>query len=87
MPHVLYITGAPMVLVEYAPYGNLRDFLRCQRPQPPNFSGYEQPRPLNNGDMGPKPLTFKDLVSFSFQVARAMEYLASKKVSDLSGLQ
>lgn len=66
--------GGPLfVVVEYAPYGNLRDFLRQHRPS----SGCEN----SIGDQKEKKtLTQKDLVSFAYQVARGMEYLASRRV-------
>lgn len=64
--------GPLHVVVEYAAHGNLRDFLRTHRPS----SGYEQ---AIGADLKPKTLTHKDLVSFAYQVARGMEYLASKK--------
>uniref|UniRef100_T1IIY4 Fibroblast growth factor receptor n=1 Tax=Strigamia maritima TaxID=126957 RepID=T1IIY4_STRMM len=63
--------GPLYVVVEYAPQGNLRDYLRMHRPS----SGYEHAI----GDMRPQPLTEKELVSFAYQVARGMEYLSSKQ--------
>ena len=67
--------GPLYVVVEYAPHGNLRDFLRQHRPS----SGYE---PAIGSDLKEKKtLTQKDLVSFAYQVARGMEYLASRRVS------
>jgi hypothetical protein len=66
--------GPLYVIVEYAPHGNLRDFLRQQRPA----SGYE--RAIGTQQ---KTLTHKDLVSFAYQVARGMEYLASRRVSPM----
>ena len=63
--------GPLYVVVEYAAHGNLRDYLRNNRPS----SGYER---AIGQEMDA--ITQKDLVSFAFQVARGMEYLASKKV-------
>lgn len=73
--------GGPLyVIVEFAPHGNLRDFLRDHRPS----SGYEAV--IEQGDpsaatkeSNKKTLTQKDLVSFAYQVARGMEYLASRR--------
>ena len=63
--------GPLYVVVEYAAHGNLRDYLRNNR----TASGYER---AIGQEMDV--ITQKDLVSFAFQVARGMEYLASKKV-------
>ncbi|XP_034235544.1 fibroblast growth factor receptor homolog 1-like isoform X2 [Thrips palmi] len=71
--------GPLYVVVEYAPLGNLRDFLRQQRPASGastggvSASGYERAIGVN------RTLTHKDLVSFAYQVARGMEYLASRR--------
>lgn len=66
--------GPLYVIVEYAPNGNLREFLRQHRPG----SGYE---PAIGTELKERQaLTQKDLVSFAYQVARGMEYLASRKV-------
>lgn len=64
--------GGPLyVLVEYAPHGNLRNFLKDNR------MGYETDGSLKEK----KYFTEKELVSYAFQVARGMEYLASRRVS------
>ncbi|KAI5746919.1 hypothetical protein M8J77_009049 [Diaphorina citri] len=65
--------GPLYVIVEFAPHGNLRDFLRKHRPS----SGYESPlgSAYTNGNV----LTEKDLISFAYQVANGMHYLQSRK--------
>lgn len=56
--------GGPLfVVVEYAPNGNLRQFLKDRRPTREYTTT----------------LTLKDLVSFAYQIVRGMEYLSSKK--------
>lgn len=67
----LHSVGPLYVVGEYARHGNLRDFLRLRRPP-------------DNAEMtvllpGHELLTNKDLISMSYQVARGMEFLASKK--------
>ncbi len=76
----MYISGSgPLyVLVEYASKGSLREYLRARRPPGMDY----------NFDVTKVPeeqLTFKDLVSCAYQVARGMEYLASKRVSCSQG--
>lgn len=65
--------GPLYVIVEYASKGNLREYLRARRPPGMEYS-YDIAR------VSEEPLTFKDLVSCTYQVARGMEYLASQKV-------
>lgn len=69
--------GGPLyVVVEFAPHGNLRDFLREHRAS--SAGGYESAIGQDQGKER-KLLTQKDLVSFAYQVARGMEYLASRR--------
>ncbi|XP_019758876.1 fibroblast growth factor receptor homolog 1 isoform X2 [Dendroctonus ponderosae] len=66
--------GGPLyVVVEYAPFGNLKDFLREHRPA----AGYEIA--FGTEPKEKEALTQKDLVSFAYQVARGMEYLSSRR--------
>lgn len=63
------------MIVEYASKGNLREYLRARRPPGMEYS-YDIAR------VSDEQLTFKDLVSCTYQVARGMEYLASQKVRE-----
>ena len=62
------------MLVEYASKGNLREYLRARRPPGADYS-------FHTCKIPDEQLTFKDLVSCAYQVARGMEYLASQKVT------
>lgn len=65
--------GPLYVIVEYASKGNLREYLRARRPP-----GMEYSFDINR--VPEEQMTFKDLVSCTYQLARGMEYLASQKV-------
>ncbi|XP_059612426.1 fibroblast growth factor receptor homolog 1-like [Phlebotomus argentipes] len=71
--------GPLYVIVEYAPHGNLKDFLKKNRPR----SEFEIPcvtkTEAEEYDPDKKNLTQKHLISFAFQIARGMEYLASRR--------
>ncbi|XP_036163519.1 fibroblast growth factor receptor 2 isoform X9 [Myotis myotis] len=64
--------GPLYVIVEYAAKGNLREYLRARRPP-----GMEYSYDINH--VPEEQMTFKDLVSCTYQLARGMEYLASQK--------
>ncbi|KAH8295513.1 hypothetical protein KR018_012512 [Drosophila ironensis] len=61
--------GPLYVIVEFAPYGNLKDFLFDNRPFGRDSS---QPPPAHL-------ITEKDLIKFAHQISRGMEYLSSRR--------
>ena len=74
MVKMLHACAGPLyVIVEYAPHGNLREFLReCQTVCDDGTHQQNSSVPT---------LTYKDLVSFAFQVARGLEYMSSHMVN------
>lgn len=58
------------MIVEFASHGNLKQYLQKKRHNGVWLEDTQMENPLDE----------KDLVSYSFQVARGMEYLASQKV-------
>lgn len=76
MASVFARSGPLYVIVEYASKGNLREYLQARRPPGLEYCY----NPSHNPE---EQLSSKDLVSCAYQVARGMEYLASKKVGSL----
>ncbi|XP_065152790.1 proto-oncogene tyrosine-protein kinase receptor Ret isoform X2 [Paramisgurnus dabryanus] len=86
-PHVIKMYGAcsqdgPLhLIVEYAKYGSLRNFLRESRKVGPSYMGNDANRNssyLENPDE--RALTMGDLISFAWQISRGMQYLAEMKL-------
>lgn len=78
-PRISFLVLGPLyVIVEYASKGNLREYLQARRPPGMEYC-------YNPTHQAEEQLSFKDLVSCAYQVARGMEYLASKKVNNCSG--
>jgi len=75
--HVAVMAGPLYVIVEYAPHGNLRDFLREHRAVCDGWSDDVEHR----RNLLLPALRYKDLLSFAFQVARGLEYMSSQMVN------
>jgi serine/threonine protein kinase len=74
------------MVIEYAKFGNLRQFLRDRRPTNGEFidtSTEEDSSADGEKRSNDEAITLSDLVSFAFQIARGMEYLESKKVKTI----
>lgn len=65
----IHFSGPLFLIVEYCPHGNLRDFLRNNRPSIVELT-----------EAVTAQLTLRDLLSIAYQIARGMSYLSSKKV-------
>ena len=64
--------------MEYAPYGNLQEFLRKCRHH--HLTGLTTPL-LSAAQNKYNDVTLTDLVSFAYQISRGMEYLEQRSVS------
>ena len=68
-------SGPLFVVVEFACHGNLRQFLRERRPSRFHYQDSKEALPKEI-------LTVRDFISYAYQVARGMEYLATRKVTE-----
>ena len=69
-------------MMEFAPYGNLRDYLRRRGTldsREPADVDDDVVDDVTSGDGGP--LTYADLLSFAVQVARGLQFLTARLVS------
>ena len=66
-------SGKLCVILEYCPYGDLSSFLRDKR-------SIFQPSWNRVEDSFSSVFTYFDLANFTYQIARGMDFLASKKV-------
>ncbi|KAG4073758.1 hypothetical protein HA402_000982 [Bradysia odoriphaga] len=75
-PNVIQLLGActqesPLVIIEYAMYGSLRNYLRLSRKL--ECHGME-------ATDGVEPVTVKDILSFAWQICKGMTYLTEIKL-------
>ena len=68
-----FFLGSLCIVVEYAPHGNLRQYLRSNRPSVAESSDQSCDSSL----------TLATLVSFAFQISKGMEFLARHQVCNL----
>ena len=61
---------APLIVLEYCPHGNLREFLKGKR-------DIYEPDWKEVDNVG---LSITDVATFALQIARGMEFLISRKV-------
>ena len=63
-----------LAILEYAEHGNLRDYLRRRR----GFCSRQSGDHLDT-NTEPRPVGLKEMLSFAWQVARGMEFLATRR--------
>uniref|UniRef100_A0A7N8XBW3 receptor protein-tyrosine kinase n=1 Tax=Mastacembelus armatus TaxID=205130 RepID=A0A7N8XBW3_9TELE len=68
--------GPLMVIVEYCKHGNLSSYLKSKRGE---YSPYKKWVSAEEDSTDDDHLTMEDLISYSFQVAKGMEFLSSRK--------
>lgn len=81
-PNVIRLLGActknhqtPMIIIEYAKYGSLRNYLRLSRKVEMKLE-FADNQELNDIT----PVTVHDVLSFAWQISKGMAYLADMKV-------
>lgn len=77
-PNVIRLLGActqesPMIIIEYAKHGSLRNYLRLSRKLECHGIEFTD---------GVEPITVKDVLSFAWQICKGMTYLTEIKVTD-----
>jgi len=68
--------------MEFAPHGNLRDYLRQRDTSDLDHPCNREPADVDDVISGDsEPLTYDDLLSFAVQVARGLQFLSERLVS------
>ena len=74
--------GGPIYLImEYAKYGSLRNYLRASRGCPSNdLRCHSQASLLSSSVDSIEPISAKEVLSYAWQIAKGMDYLSEMKV-------
>lgn len=67
------ISGRPLVIIEYVPFGDLLGYLRKSRGEEDDYYSDPEIKPDTN-------LSSQQLIRFAWHVTDGMTYLASEKV-------
>ena len=72
--HFIDLKERPLVVVEYAQFGDLLGYLRKSRGMRDNYYSDPSIKPITS-------LTSKQLLRFAWEISDGMEYLSMKKVN------
>ena len=71
---MIYLKARPLVVVEYAQYGDLLGYLRKSRGMQDNYYSDPSVKPQTS-------LISRQLLKFAWEISDGMEYLSVKKVT------
>ena len=78
--HIIDLKVRPLVVVEYAQFGDLLGYLRKSRGMHDNYYSDPSIKPITS-------LSSKQLLKFAWEISDGMEYLSMKKVNQLNAFK